>query len=140
MVSDDQIRQALLQSEVIACVGASANPARPSHYVSQFLTTKGKRVIGVNPGLAGQELFGAPVYGRLSDIPAEEAVTMIDIFRRPEQILPIVEEAIAALPALKVVWMQLGIENAEAAALAQGKGLTVVQNRCPKIEWPRLIG
>lgn len=140
MVSDDQIRQALLQSEVIACVGASANPARPSHYVSQFLKSKGKRVIGVNPGLAGQELFGTPVYGSLSDIPAAEAVTMIDLFRRPEQILPIVEEAIEALPALKVVWMQLGIENAQAAALAQDNGLTVVQNRCPKIEWPRLIG
>ncbi|SLN14941.1 hypothetical protein PSA7680_00379 [Pseudoruegeria aquimaris] len=140
MATDSQIRQALLDSAVIACVGASAKPERPSNSVSQFLRGKGKRVIGVNPGLAGQALFGAPVYGRLSEIPAAENVDMIDLFRRSEQILPIVEEAIAALPALRTVWMQLGIENREAAALAEAHGLLVVQNRCPRIEWPRLIG
>jgi predicted CoA-binding protein len=137
--TDATIRDVLDTTRVIACIGASPNPDRPSHYVSQFLISKGYRVIPVNPGQAGKTLFGETVYGRVSDIPAQIEVDMIDLFRRSEHVLPIVEEAIAALPKLRTVWMQLGIENAEAARLAQSHGLTVIQNRCPKIEIPRLL-
>ncbi|MEP3298495.1 MAG: CoA-binding protein [Pseudoruegeria sp.] len=138
MESDTEIRDALLSAKVIACVGASAKEVRPSHYVSLYLMEQGKRVIGVNPGLAGQKLFGEPVYANLKDIP--EDIDFIDVFRRSDLVLPMVKDALESLPALRTIWMQLGVQNDEAAALARAQGVTVIQNRCPKIEWPRLIG
>ncbi|WP_116131033.1 CoA-binding protein [Tropicimonas sp. IMCC34043] len=135
---DDILRQIFRRTRVIACVGASANHARPSHYVSQFLADRGYRVIGVNPGLAGQHLFGAPVVARLSDI--AEPVDMVDIFRRAGDVLPVVVEALDAIPGLSTVWMQLGIRNAEAAATARSRGITVIEDRCPRIDFPRLFG
>ncbi len=138
METASKIRNALQSAHVIACVGASAKPERPSHYVSLFLKAKGKRVIGINPGLAGQVLFDEPVFASLKDAPKE--IDFIDIFRRSDAVLPVVEEALVHLPNLRTIWMQLGVQNAEAAALAQAQGVTVIQNRCPKIEWPRLIG
>lgn len=136
--TDDQIRDALARAHVVAVIGASANPERPSHYVAAFLKSQGKRVIGVNPGLAGQEMFGEVVQGHIADLPPE--VDMIDIFRRPENVPKIVEDALVHLPALRTIWMQLGITHAEAAARAKAAGVTVIQNRCPKIEYPRLFG
>lgn len=138
METDSDIKHALLSAKLIACVGASAKPERPSHYVSLFLKGKGKRVIGINPGLTGQELFGEPVYSSLKDI--REDIDFVDIFRRSEAVLTVVEEALEYLPNLRTIWMQLGVQNDEAAALARSRGVTVIQNRCPKIEWPRLIG
>ncbi|MCA8881237.1 MAG: CoA-binding protein [Rhodobacteraceae bacterium] len=139
-MTDSDLRTILRQTKVIACVGISPNPVRPSHYVARYLSLKGFRVIPVNPGHAGKILFGERVVARLSDIPAEARVDFLDIFRRSDQVLPVVEEALDALPALKTVWMQIGVENAEAAALAEARGIRVVQNRCPKIEYQRLFG
>ena len=139
-LNDKDMTKLWRETRVIACVGASANPARPSHYVSLFLKERGYRVIPVNPGLAGQEMWGEVVAGSLAEIDPESAVDMVDIFRRPEHVHGVVDAAIAALPQLRTVWMQLGISNPEVAATAGAQGLQVVQNRCPKIEIPRLFG
>lgn len=138
--SDTFLRDVLTRTKVVAIVGASANPVRASYFVTRYMGLKGMRAIGINPGLAGQELLGERVYASLSDIPPEIEVDMVDIFRRPEHVLPIVEEAIARLPKLKTVWMQIDIENPEARALAEAKGIDVIENRCPKIEYQRLFG
>jgi uncharacterized protein len=133
---DDEIRHILSTTRTIALVGWSPKPDRPSHGVAQYLAARGYRVIPVNPGQAGVEALGTTVRASLSEI--AEPVDMVDIFRRSEEVLPVVAEALRVLPGLKTVWMQLGVENAEAAALARAQGVTVVQNRCPAIEIPRL--
>lgn len=137
---DDRIRAILTETRVIAVAGYSANPDRPSHYVAQFLRDRGYRVIGVNPGLAGRTVADVPVYGSVADIPADAGVDMLDVFRRSEEVAPLVAEALAHLPDLRTVWTQIGVVSPEAAALAAAKGLDVVQNRCPKVEIPRLLG
>lgn len=137
-MTDDDLRRILRSVRTIACVGVSANPVRPSHYVARYLSRKGYRVDCVNPKLAGQDLFGRAVVGDLADLPAD--VEMIDIFRRSEHVPPLVEQALEAMPALKVVWMQIGVESEEAAAAARARGIEVVMNRCPKIEHQRLFG
>lgn len=134
--TDVEIREILTGVKTIAVVGWSPKPDRPSHRVAAFLHQQGYHVIPVNPGVAGQNALGETVRASLSDIGG--AVDMVDIFRRSEEVLPVVEEALAALPGLTAVWMQLGVENAEAAALAEAQGIRVVQNRCPAIEIPRL--
>ncbi|SFK50508.1 CoA-binding protein [Shimia haliotis] len=136
--SDDFLRSILKRSKVVAVVGVSMNPVRPSYYVARYLSLKGYRVIPVNPGHAGKMLFGETVVSDLSEIDAP--VDMVDIFRRSEAVPPIVDAALEHLPQLKTVWMQIGVENAEAAAAAQAKGVDVIQNRCPKIEYQRLYG
>ncbi len=133
---DTAIADILRTTRTIALVGWSPNPARASHGVARFLAARGYRVIPVNPGHAGQVVLGETVRARLAEI--SDPVDMVDIFRRSEAVLPVVQEALAALPGLKTVWMQLGVENADAAALAEARGLQVVQNRCPAIEIPRL--
>ena len=133
---DTALAEILRTTRTIALVGWSPNPARASHGVARFLAARGSRVIPVNPGQAGQVALGETVRASLADI--SEPVDMVDIFRRSDAVLPVVQEALAALPGLKTVWMQLGVENAEAAALADSRGLQVVQNRCPAIEIPRL--
>ena len=138
--TDADLTSILRSTRVIAVVGVSANPVRPSYFVARYLSLRGYRVIPVNPGHAGEELFGEQVVARLSDIPATIAVDMVDIFRRSDQVLPVVEEALATLPHLRTVWMQIGVENEAAAALAHARGLDVVMNRCPKIEYQRLFG
>jgi predicted CoA-binding protein len=138
--NDADLRKVLQTTRVIACVGVSPNPVRPSHYVARYLSLKGFRVIPVNPGHAGSRLFGETVRGALSEIPETVPVDMVDIFRRSDHVPPVVEEAMDHLPALRTVWMQIGVENAEAAARAEAAGLTVIQNRCPKIEYQRLFG
>lgn len=134
--SDATIRDILHDTKVIALVGWSPKPDRPSHGVANFLASRGYTVIPVNPGQAGVKALGTTVRASLSEI--TEQVDMVDIFRRSEEVLPVVEEALRVLPGLKTIWMQLGVENAAAAALAVGRGLHVVQNRCPAIEIPRL--
>jgi len=136
--SDDFLRSVLKRTKVVAVVGVSMNPVRPSYYVARYLSLKGYRVIPVNPGHAGADLFGETVRASLSEI--SEAVDMVDIFRRSEAVPPIVDEALAAFPDLRTIWMQIGVENAEAAAVAQARGVDVVMNRCPKIEYQRLFG
>ncbi len=134
--TDAMIRDILQDTKVIALVGWSPKPDRPSHGVAAFLHNRGYTVIPVNPGQVGVQALGATVRASLSDI--TEQVDMVDIFRRSEEVLPVVEQALRALPGLKTIWMQLGVQNAAAAALAVGRGLNVVQNRCPAIEIPRL--
>lgn len=136
--SDDLLRAVLKRTKVVVLVGASANPVRPSYYVARYLGLKGFRVIPVNPGLAGQTLLGETVYADLASIPDE--VDMVDIFRRSEAVPAIVDEALARWPNLQTIWMQIGVQNAEAAAVAEARGVTVIQNRCPKIEYQRLFG
>jgi predicted CoA-binding protein len=136
MQTDDDLRQILTTTKVIALVGWSPKPDRPSNGVARFLLARGYRVIPVNPGQAGVAALGTTVRASLSEI--TEQVDMVDIFRRSDEVLPVVEQALRVLPGLKTVWMQLGVENAPAAALAQTAGVAVVQNRCPAIEIPRL--
>ena len=92
----------------------------------------------MNPGHAGQTILGETVYATLSDIPAEAGIDMVDIFRQSDAVPAIVDEAMAALPGLRTIWMQLGVSHPAAAAKAQAAGLTVVQNRCPAIDFPRV--
>ncbi|MDP4031414.1 MAG: CoA-binding protein [Pseudorhodobacter sp.] len=135
--TDAAIKTILTSTRVIALVGWSPKPDRPSNHVAEFLHSRGYRVIPVNPGAAGKTAHGEVVRASLADIDAP--VDMVDIFRRSDAVLPVVEQALAHLPGLRTIWMQLGVENAEAAALALSHGLQVVQNRCPAIEIPRLI-
>ncbi len=136
--SDAYLRDILKRTKVIAVVGVSTNPVRPSYYVARYLDLKGYTVIPVNPVYAGQSLFGHTIRADLSEI--SEAVDMVDIFRRSEHVPEIVEEATANLPSLKTIWMQIGVEHAQTAAKAEAAGLDVIQNRCPKIEYQRLFG
>lgn len=134
--SDAELRRILTTNKVIALVGWSPNPDRPSHRVAKFLVAKGFRVIPVNPGQAGKMALGETVRKSLSDI--AEPVDMVDIFRRSEEVGAVVDEALRALPGLQTIWMQLGVEDADAAAKARAAGIAVVANRCPAIELPRL--
>jgi OAH/OAS sulfhydrylase len=134
--SDAKLRRILATVRTIAMVGASTNWNRPSYFVTKYLQGKGYRVIPVNPSAAGQKLQGELVYASLRDIP--DPIDMVDIFRPSDAVPPIVEDAIAI--GAKVVWMQLGIRNDEAAARAEAAGIEVIMNRCPKIEFGRLGG
>ena len=136
--TDAYIAEILREVKSFACVGVSPNPVRPSHYVARYLKLKGYRVIPVNPGQAGQMLFGETVRADLSEV--TEGADVIDIFRRSEAVPEIVEAALAMPKRPKVIWMQIGVTHAEAAARAEAEGLTVIQNRCPKIEYQRLFG
>ena len=129
------IRDILQSVKVIALVGASDKTARPSHGVMKFLLGKGYEVIPVNPRLAGRELFGQKAYGALSDVPI--AIDMIDVFRNSQAAGGVVEEALALDPKPKVIWMQLGVRDDDAAARAEAVGIRVVMNRCPAIELRR---
>src|SRR5215471_2787425 len=133
---DAHIRGILNNVKTIAIVGVSANPIRPSYFVFKYLLERRYRLIPVNPGLAGQYLLGRMAYATLADVP--EPVDMVDMFRASQHVLPIVVEALQMQPRPRVIWMQLGIRNDEAAELAEANGLTVVMNRCPKIEYGRL--
>ncbi|WP_298494572.1 CoA-binding protein [uncultured Maritimibacter sp.] len=137
-LTDDQIRDILSRTRIIALVGYSANATRASNSVARFLVAQGYRVIPVNPGLAGQTALGETVVASLADIPSDVEIDMVDIFRRSEDVPPVVEDALAHLPHLKTIWMQLGIVNEAAADQAHAKGIEVVMNRCPAIEIPRL--
>ena len=134
--ADAKIRRILSMVRTIAMVGASSNWNRPSYFVMKYLQGKGYRVIPVNPGTAGKEQLGETIYASLRDIPVP--IDMVDIFRASDQVGPIVDDAIAI--GAKVVWMQLGVRNDEAAARAEAAGLEVIMNRCPKIEFGRLGG
>lgn len=136
--SNDYIRGILQSVKTIALVGASQNSARPSWIVMKYLLERGYDVIPVNPGLAGGELLGKRVYANLTEIPVP--IDMVEIFRNSEAAGPITDEALALNPLPKVIWMQLSVRNDEAAARAEAKGVQVVMDRCPKIEFGRLSG
>ena len=128
------IEKVLSQYRTVAIVGASDNPERPSYRVAEFLKSVGYRIIPVTP--KAEKILGETSYPDLASIP--EQVEVVDIFRRPEEVLPIVEEAIAI--GARGLWMQEGIVNEEAAARARKAGLTVVMNRCMKREALRRLG
>lgn len=131
---DDVIRATLRGARRIAVVGASPKAHRASHEVMRFLQGKGYRCIPVNPGHAGETLLGETVYPDLASIP--EPVDFVDVFRNSAAAGAVVDEAIAA--GARVVWMQLGVVNEEAAERGRRAGLTVIMDRCPVIEWGRL--
>lgn len=136
--SDDFLKTILKRTRRVAVVGVSMNPVRPSNYVARYMGLKGYEVIPVNPGHAGEILYGQTVRATLSEI--EGGVDMVDIFRRSDHVPPIVDEALSAFPELQTIWMQIGVENTEAAEKARARGVDVVMNRCPKIEYQRLFG
>lgn len=134
--SDAFLRGVLESVKSIAVVGASADPVKASYFVVKYLRDNGYRVIPINPKMAGQSILGLTVYGSLADLP--EPPDMVDVFRNATAAGGVTDEAIAI--GAKVVWMQLGVVNEEAAARAQAAGLTVVMDRCPKMEIQRLYG
>ncbi|SDF72878.1 CoA-binding protein [Sulfitobacter delicatus] len=136
-MTDTLIKDVLTRTRRIAVVGVSPNPARPSHYVAEYLAQKGYEVVPVNPVHAGKEVFGHTIVATLAEI--DPPVQMVDIFRRSEDVPAVVDEALAAFPNLETIWMQMGITNAEAAAKAKARGVDVIQDRCPKVEIPRLM-
>ncbi|WP_276715179.1 CoA-binding protein [Pseudooceanicola nitratireducens] len=136
--TDAHLKEVLQRTRVIAVVGVSMNPVRPSYYVARYLGLKGFTVIPVNPGHAGEKLFGQTIRASLSE--SKEPVDMVDIFRRSDHVPPIVDEALATFPDLRTIWMQIGVVNPEAAATARARGVDVIMNRCPKIEYQRLFG
>ena len=136
--SDDLLKKILKRTHRIAVVGVSMNPVRPSYYVARYLKLKGYDVVPINPGHAGAEFFGTKVVGGFEEISGD--VDMVDIFRRSEAVPPIVDAALERFPALQTIWMQIGVEHADAAARAKARGVTVIQDRCPKIEYQRLFG
>ncbi|KEO60985.1 CoA-binding protein [Thioclava indica] len=138
-MTDADLRDILTETRVIAVVGISNKPERPSHEVAQYLQAKGYRIVPVNPGLAGQTLLGETVYADLGAIPDDLGVDMVDIFRRSETVPEVVADALAHLPGLRTIWMQLGVVHEGAAQQARAKGVRVVMNRCPKIDYPRVM-
>jgi predicted CoA-binding protein len=134
--NDSDIRGILNTVKTIAMVGASEKESRPSYFAFKYLLERGYTMIPVNPGHAGHEMLGQRIYAKLSDIPV--AIDMVDIFRGSQYALGIVQEALTLAPRPAVIWMQLGVRNDEAAALAEANGMKVVMNRCPKIEYGRL--
>ena len=132
--SDAYLRDILTSVRKIAVVGASPRRERPSNGVMAYLQRRGYRAIPVNPNAVGIKINGETVYARLADVP--EPIDMVDVFRRSEMAGGVVDDAIAA--GAKVVWMQLGVRDDDAAARAEAHGLQVVMNRCPAIEIPRL--
>lgn len=134
--ADAYLRDILLRVNSIAMVGASDKETRPSYGVFTFLQAHGYHVIGVNPSLADKSVHGTAFFKRLADIPGP--VDMVDIFRNSAAAGAVVDEALALNPKPKVIWMQLGVRNEEAAARARALGVQVVMDRCPKIEYQRL--
>ena len=136
--ADDYIQSILTKVKSIAIVGASLNSIRPSFFVAKYLISKEYEVYPVNPGHAGKTLLEKIVYPNLTKIPYQ--VDMVDIFRNSDAAFEITEEALTLNPLPKVIWMQLGVENSQAAKLAEKHGIKVIMNRCPKIEYGRLSG
>jgi len=129
----EKIRRILSDSRTIAVVGLSPKPHRPSHQVARYLMAAGYTIIPVNPGQ--ETILGLPCYPNLRAIPMP--VDLVDIFRRPETVLPVVEDAIAI--GARFIWMQEGIVNEEAAAKAEAAGLAVIMDRCTKIDHLNLL-
>ncbi len=135
--SDDELLKTVLRdTKTIALVGLSDKPERDSNEVFAYLIGKGYDCVGVNPALAGRIVHGAPVFASLAAV--DRPIDMVDVFRASDAVGGIVDEALALTPRPRVVWMQLGVVNEGAAAKARAAGLTVVMDRCPKIELQRL--
>ena len=138
--SDSLIKSILRSTKTIAMVGASANPMRPSYFAMKYLLDKGFLIDPVNPGMAGQDILGRKVYANLKEVPGP--IDMVDIFRSSDAAPGIVAEALEEKDRLgiKTIWMQLSVVSPEAEKMAQDAGLTVIMDRCPKIEHGRFSG
>ncbi|MEM0908549.1 MAG: CoA-binding protein [Pseudomonadota bacterium] len=136
---DDTLIRSILEGvKTVAMVGASANTVRPSYFVLTYLVAKGYKVFPINPGRAGHEIAGQRCYASLADVP--EPIDMVDVFRAAEAVPAVLDEVLALEPLPRVLWLQLGVRNDNEAARAEAAGLTVIQNKCPKIEFGRLSG
>jgi uncharacterized protein len=135
-VTDDELRQLLLDTKVIAVVGLSANPDRPSNQVAWYLHHQGYRLFGINPACPEPEVFGVPMLPSLDQVP--EPIDIVDVFRRPEHTPDVARQAVAA--GARALWLQLGINSPEARATAEDGGLTYVEDRCLKVDHARLLG
>jgi uncharacterized protein len=135
-VTDAEVRELLRGVKVIAVVGLSANPDRPSNQVGWYLHHQGYRLFGVNPMCPAPEVFGVPVLPALDQVP--EPIDLVDVFRRPEYTPDVARQAVAVRA--RALWLQLGIRSAEARAIAEGAGLAYVEDRCLKVEHGRLLG
>lgn len=135
---DDYLAEILKTTRTIALLGASPKPERPSYGVMRFLLAKGYTVYPVNPGQAGKEILGQRTYATLADVP--QPIDMIDVFRAPEYLDGVVEEALALKKPPRFIWAQLGVRDDKAAKKGEAGGIELVMNRCPAIEHPRLIG
>lgn len=131
--TDQELREILTQARTIAVVGASADPAKPSHEVAAYLQAQGYRIIPVNP--RGGTILGETVYPNLRAVPVP--IDLVDVFRPPADCPPIAEDAVAV--GAKALWLQLGIANADAARIAEAGGLRVVMDHCALIEHRRLL-
>jgi len=138
--SDALLRDVLSKVHSFAMVGASANWKRPSFYAMKYLLKKGYRVVPVNPSRAGTGILGQQVYANIADCPG--TLDMVDVFRSSEAAYDVAKDTVANMVAknIKVLWLQLTVRNDKAAELAEEAGLTVIMNRCPKIEFARLSG
>jgi predicted CoA-binding protein len=135
-VTDEELRKLLLDTKVIAVVGLSANPDRPSNQVAWYLHHQGYRLFGINPDSKDPDVFGIPMLPSLDQVP--EPIDIVDVFRRPEHTPPVARDAVAA--GARALWLQLGIANAESKAIAEDAGLVYVEDRCLKVEHARLLG
>ena len=131
---DSVVRDILATSRTVAVVGCSPDPSRDSHEIATLLASRGHRVIPVNPTC--DEILGRRCWPDLRAIP--EPVEMVDVFRRPEHVAAVVDEAIAI--GARILWLQLGVIDEDAALRARAAGLTVVMDRCPAIEYRRIFG
>lgn len=134
-MKEEEIKEILAKCKNVAVVGISPKEDRPSYGVASYLQSKGYRILPVRPD--GDTLLGEKIYSSLTEIPREIEIDVVDIFRRPEDVPPIVEDAIRR--GAKVVWMQEGISHEEAAARARGAGLKVVMDRCMKKDHQSLL-
>jgi predicted CoA-binding protein len=135
-ISDALLREILTASPTVAVRGVHHEPEKAAYYVPEYLHDEGYRVIGVNPRFRGELLFGEPVRDTLAEI--GEPVDLVDVFRRSTAIPEHVEDILAMKPRPRVVWLQLGIKNDEAARILEAAGITVVQNRCMLADHQRL--
>ncbi|WP_298675211.1 CoA-binding protein [uncultured Lentibacter sp.] len=136
--SDRFLKDILARAQRVAVVGLSSKQTRPSFFVGRYLKLRGYALTPVNPAYVGQSFLGLPYVASLADVPQD--CDFLDIFRRSEDVMPIVEEALERLPGLQTIWMQIGVVHEEAAAYARARGVDVVMDRCPKIEHQRLFG
>jgi len=135
-VTDARLREILEGSPTIAVLGIHNEPEKAAFYVPEYLHEEGYRVIGVNPRFVGEDIFGEKVHGQLRDI--KEPVDLVDVFRRGEDVAGHVDDILAMQPRPKVVWMQLGVKNEEAAKRLADEGIEVIQNRCTLADHQRL--
>lgn len=136
--TDARLRDVLASIRRVALVGFSADPVRPSNFVATYLVRRGIEVVPVNPRYAGQSFRGTTVVPDLAAI--DGPVDTVDVFRRPADVPAVVQDALERWPTLRVLWLQIGVRHDAAAAAARARGVTVIQDRCPKIEFQRLFG